>query len=542
MVIAVALALYNFLRFGSIAEFGLRYQLTFEDPLKTTRFASRFLPYNLSVYWLFPARWTHFFPFVNMIRLPSAPAGYYGAEDPYGIIPNMPFALFALGLSGIAFGGWKALDRRLSVLIVSVLLVAVVMASFLALFQSAINRYMVDFTPWVMLVAALGLLVITAQRWFTGRRAKLATAVAVAVSLYSSFFGLMASQRHDEIFRQLHPEVYRRIASRWDSLVYGVDRALRTQYGPVEMRVVFPAGRAGAIEPLVVTGISFLADYLFVYYPAPDEVQFGLEHTSRGTLLGPRLRIAAGLTHIVRIEMGSLYPPPGHPYFDRMSREQSSDLQRTVRVTLDGRTALSRELDLYEGVGATPLIGQSGAQPGFQVPFSGVIQSWRRLPVSEFDGQRLRSGPMRISFELAPFSGAVDEPLVGLGTAPTADLLYLHREASDSLSFGYNHAGTIIPLGDPCQIKPDGVQVVEVTFDALNPSSPAHKEGDQRQGHLVVRLNGQSALDLDVDCFQSSPGRVSVGLNPSQLAPASVAFAGVILASGREDVTAPRPN
>ena len=50
--------------------------------------------------------------------------------------------------------------------------------------------------------------------------------------------------------------------------------------------MIFPQDKQGTIEPLVVTGRDFLTDYLFVHYLGRDIVRFGLEHTSRGSLVG----------------------------------------------------------------------------------------------------------------------------------------------------------------------------------------------------------------------------------------------------------------
>ena len=90
------------------------------------------------------------------------------------------------------------------------------------------------------------------------------------------------------------------------------------------MGVIFPEGRSGTVEPLVVTGRSFLSDYLFVHYVDADSVQFGLEHTSRGSVLGKPLRVAPGQPHELRIDLGSLYPPSADPYFRAMPLGEAS--------------------------------------------------------------------------------------------------------------------------------------------------------------------------------------------------------------------------
>lgn len=374
--IGLGLAIYNFERFGSPFEFGLRYQFWTEDPAKTTRFAWRFAAYNLHAYWLAPAGWGRFFPFVQVASLPAAPRGFYGAEDPYGILPNMPFVFLAFGLT-LAAPGASAGRRR--VFCAAVAGIALVMGAAMTFFQAALNRYMVDFLPTLVLSAGLGLFVLAAQPWWRGpARALAAGAVALLVG-WSALFNVLASIRHDELLRLDDPELYRPLAHRWNWIPYLCDRWRNTPYGPVEITLVFPAGRIGAIEPLVVTGHSFLSDYLFVQYLGPEALRFGLEHTSRGTFWGPAVRFQPGRPHTLRVDLGSLYPPAAHPYFDRMNPVEAKLRQDTVRVMMDGTVAFYLVLPTYEAAGAVPLVGAVGGRGPLGEPFSGTLLSWRRL-------------------------------------------------------------------------------------------------------------------------------------------------------------------
>ena len=170
------------------------------------------------------AGWSQYFPFVTVAKLAPAPAGYFGAEDPYGILPNMPFALLAPGalflLGRRARGGAPGLRCFCAV----AALTAVAMAFPLIFFQAALNRYMVDFTPAVILLACLGALALSGRPWFRGSTAALGTLAICGVGAYSAVFGLLASFRHNELFRDEHPALYRRVAYRWNWLSYEYDR------------------------------------------------------------------------------------------------------------------------------------------------------------------------------------------------------------------------------------------------------------------------------------------------------------------------------
>lgn len=527
-LVGLGLGLYNFLRFGHVAEFGLRYQIWNEDPLKTTRFAWRFAVFNLWAYWLAPAGWDHYFPFVNLVWLPAAPKGFYGAEDPYGILPNMPFAALALG--AIAFGLRRPsrFPGRLVIVVASIGWTAVVMSVAMVSFQAALNRYMVDFLPAVILLACLGLLALAARpRWGAS-----CAAAACVLSAASCGFGLLASMRHDELFRINDARAYRRVAHAFNWLSYGYDRLRGIEYGPVEMKLVFPTDRPGHIQPLVVTGRSFLSDYLFVNYIGADAVQFGLEHTSRGTFLGPPVKCEPGRAHVIRVDLGSLYPPPEHPFFDAMSEGERLRRQRTARVALDGRVVFDAEVPFYEADGPSPSLGTAGDRPAFREAFSGRILSWRRLPRATV-GPRFGSfGALHLGIVFPLFSGSRSEPLVCCGATGRGDLLYVHFEGPGRASFGYDHWGVGGPTSRTVAYDPAAVQSIDIDFGALHEPRDKGSPG-QRQGRILLRVNGATVLDEPCFYYDCDPATVSLGLNPIHSSTAFPSFTGTIVSVER---------
>jgi hypothetical protein len=532
VTIGLGLALYNYLRFGDPTEFGLRYQIWNFDPAKAVYFSWHYLAYNLHAYWLAPAGWSQYFPFVTLARLPAAPPGYYGAEDPYGILPNMPFALLALGVFALATRGSPESVGRLRLFSAGVALTAAAMALPLLFLMAALNRYMVDFTPTIMLLACLGAFSVSARPWFHGAFAALGTLVACALAGYSAAFNVLASMRHDELFRVQHPALYRQVAHRWNWLSYEYDQWRKTEYGPIELKVLFPADRSGGLEPLVVTGRSFLSDYLFVQYVGPDTVEFGLEHTSRGTLLGHPVRAGPGQVHTIRIDLGSLYPPADHPYFDSMSPAEARLRQNTVRVTLDGQVAFDRALAVYEAAGPEPNLGSSGDRPGFPQSFSGRILSWRRLPNATVEPPKDRYGALRLELTLPAFNGPRTEPLISTGEEGRGDLISIHYESADRISFGYDHAGSDPYPGPELAVEPAAVQVIAIDSGALRPESlngPGSANADRaRRGRLVIRLNGRTAFAMPAPYYACDPDTVSVGFNAIRAVTASAVFTGNI--------------
>lgn len=533
--VGLGLAFYNYERFGSPLDFGFRHLMNGEQVASERLFAWSFLWYNLRLYFLVPAGWSRYFPFVSMAALPPAPAGHLGAEDPYGILTNMPFALLVLGLAGLFLRRPPPGRGPLVFFCAAAVILAAGTGAAVTAFGGAINRYMVDFLPAGMLLASVGFLEIGRRLRTSGRAGRVGMTGAFLLLAYSAVFNLFASMRHNELFRADHPALYRRVAHRWDWLPYLYDRWRGVKYGPIEMTVVFPQGHVGDVEPLVVTGRSFLSDFLFVHYLGPDSLRFGLEHTSRGTFLGPAVRYAPGQPHVLRIDLGSLYPPAADPYFDRMPPGEARLRQHLLRVTLDGQVALDRELSFYDADGPAPSIGNSGSRQGFGQPFSGRILAWRRLgaaPVAPAEG---RYGALRLRMVLPAFSGVRSEPLVSFGETGRGDLVSIRYLAKDWVAFGYDHWGWGGYVSPAVRIDPGGPQTIEIDAGGLHPGREAERAATapERRGRLEVRLNGLTALGLPVPFYACDPDTVSVGLNAIGASTAQAVFSGSILATDR---------
>ncbi len=536
-LIGGGLALYNFLRFGRVTEFGLRYQFWGDDPLTTVRLAWRFAPYNLRAYWLAAARWSRYFPFVSVAGLPAVPAGFTSPEDPYGIVANVPFTLLALGTLGLAGGKLGAREPRLAAFCGAVAWAGLAMAGVMLFFQAALIRYMLDFTPAMVLLACLGLLVLSGRRWFHGWKGTAATGGAALLCLYSALFNVLASQRHNELFRAEHPGIYQRIAHRWDYLPAFLDRVTGAKYGPIEMTVHFPSARVGTVESLVITGEGFLCDYLFVHYLGADSIRFGLVHTSVGSYVGKAVHCDRSKDHVIRVEMGSLYPPAAAPYFDGMPRGEARRRQTTVSVTLDGEVVFYRLVYLYDAVSPRPVLGPDAPQNGVFARFSGTLSSVRRLSDGPGAGTvRPAAGAYHLRLRLPPFTGARGEPLVCAGETGRGDLVYVRYLTADRVLFGFDHWGRAGAISGEVKVDPASEQDVEIDWGALHPDAfgaAADEPKDGVPGRIQVTLNHRPVLDAPVFYYLADPSSLALGLNPIGSSTAGPSFTGEIVSSRR---------
>jgi tetratricopeptide (TPR) repeat protein len=158
VVIGLGLMLYNYLRFDSPFEFGLRYQLSGEQHFTQRFFSLGYLWFNFRVYFLAAAHWGGRFPFVHDITMPPLPAGHGGVDRPFGVLTNMPLVWLALAVPL----GWRgrSAQARSAFCGFSTVLAALfgIAALMLGLYYTVACRYDLDFLPAFVLLAVTGIL------------------------------------------------------------------------------------------------------------------------------------------------------------------------------------------------------------------------------------------------------------------------------------------------------------------------------------------------------------------------------------------------
>jgi hypothetical protein len=398
-------------------------------------------------------------------------------------------------------------------------------------FWAVANRYMVDFVPGFAVLAAIGVLALAALPARTAWVRAPVNAAIVALFLYSSAFNVLASIRHNELFRVSYPERYRRLVHTWNKIPYLFDRWLNHGYGDLKLDVIFPQNAAGKNEPLVVTGRSFQADYLIVHYEPNSVIGFAMIHTGNGPLWGKPLAVKPGVPHTVVVSMGSIYPPPGHPFYDQMSSEQALMKQEMVFVTVDGKLALMDRTTFNDAAGWNPSIGRSDTKIAYEMPFSGKILGWSRLPMSEtIDSTGApHEGPAQIVMKLPPFAGAHSEPLICSGEPGRGDLIYLKILSATQIAIGFDHWGAGGPVSPPITVDPSGEFTVTVDYGVLHRQEASGKEDTAgTPGHLLIAVDGKTVIDAPQLFYRSSRALVAIGNNIIGASTAVPGFSGII--------------
>ncbi len=224
----VALALYNYARFGSFTQTGMAYQLSF-GASQDLSYSLSDIPSSLYIYLLYPVTTAATFPFVRTVlfdpaRLPAwlgMPADRVFDHVIFGTLPAVP-ALWLLTLalplvvlrlrsrdpaSGNSGGGFAL--RMLAAAAASQIL-------YLAVFFYAAERYVGDF--YVLLILIIAIILIRLDAEIKDGRLRLALwGLVTALAIWTIAIGYFgAFSVPPKTFDSANPTLYAHLASYWN--------------------------------------------------------------------------------------------------------------------------------------------------------------------------------------------------------------------------------------------------------------------------------------------------------------------------------------
>jgi hypothetical protein len=508
-VILAALLGYNYARFENPFEFGMHYQLTGAYEATVRHFSAAYARFNAYVYYLAPAQWSRYFPFVEPIRVPPAPNGYQTCEYVYGILTNLPFSWAAL-LAPLALVRRRPDESGpLGEFLGSLAALYLSLGLFLLFFVTSTARYMVDFVPALMLLACVGFL--SAERLAHGAWIRrLVLAAAAAAGLFTVFVCAMLSFQLQDLLRQLNPPLFRALAHAFDEPAWQVEKRTGERFGPLELALRFPEGRSGMTEPLVTTGWEFFSDYLFVNYIDSRHLRFGFSHGGDAPRWSPPLVVDYGAEHSLQVQMGSLFPPRGHPGLDALNDLQFGSVARWLRVKLDGGVVLDAPQDFYDSspgsirVGSEPTLTYGGR-------FTGRIE---RVATGRFEASASPGGPcgpVEMTVAIPPDAVGRQVPLVTTGSPGRGDALLMRATRPGVVRFYYDHWGHDVLCSGEVRVTGRGAHELVLSMPSLwrvrdNPGSPlAHL--------LYVAMDGRLLAMQEVASYPAARASVFLGRN-----------------------------
>ena len=536
--IGLGLLLYNWLRFGSITEFGQNYQLAADNQNILRHFGFDFLLFNLQVYFWSPVRWMSYFPFVFGSEIPKPPEGQFGVENPFGILTTVPIVWFSLAL--LFFTIIQIVREGSSTLIIWISGVLWVFTSSLFVigcFGGACNRYQIEFLPALVFLSVLGVFTLELKlEKFHLNYLWIFRVLWFLLLVFSTSFNFFASWEYWDLFRSRDPANFSRLARVFNSpIALWEDLRGLNVGGPLELKLKFPAFTTRRVEPLLVTGYTRYADYVWVEYIDEKHLRFGIEHTSYGGPVSPPIEIDYAKEHLLFIEIASLYPPKEHPYHASIDKNEARRIRTRAQVQLDGKEVLWGDIPAYDASPQTRWIGKNPWAQHLGGVFSGVISGYKVLsPLLGPSTVALAPGIIRMNLWLP--SGkppGLHEPLVCTGISGAGDLLYLCYIDAQHIVLGFDHWNFGGPLGKPFKVDFSLPQRVEVHMGSLFPPNSEPSANDPARRHLEVRWNGEVVLNGEFDFHPAYADQVYFGLNPIGCSTSTSKYSGQIINIGR---------
>jgi hypothetical protein len=505
-----ALLVYNYARFGHFLEFGQKYQLSAIVEGDARHFSLAYVPFNFHVYFLSILRWLPLFPFHDGIVVPRLPEGFGGYEYVIGTFTNLPFSLFAF-VPLIALGGgskWlrhpadskrfrdsaatpaAALAWQRSVVTLS--LAVVLNAGLLLCFFGSCIRYMIDFLPALMVLAALGLCGWEARlRPGPGRGAILFLGLGLAA--FSSFAAAMSVVRFYDPVPGEYPRAYRPWARALNRPAFWWRERRWPDSGPREITLTLPAAGDRRQESLLSLSQSgrvsaaLTLDYLDAGHFRLGYVEPG---TGRPAVFSPAVAASPGSRHTLQLSVGG-------PYSD-FNGERGR-----LRAQVDDRLLWDADAVSPAAYPGEVRVGKTAPVPGFAA-FSGEVQAVRRVTFSALPRPHLEG--IRVRLNLSSTWAGRSFPLLTTGQTKAGDLLFVRVQANDRLVFGYDHWGAAVVYSPEVAIAPGSVPSVEFWVPALVSATA--------EPNLIVRVNGATVWAVKAAAFPVTPETVFLGANP----------------------------
>jgi hypothetical protein len=521
-----AIMLYNWLRFQSPFEFGLRYQLAGESLLRLRPIEPRLLLPHLHDYLFGAGAWSDYFPFFDR------PAG-----QPYGFLRYLPWGWLALGAlvpgvrspspaeaapaaAGLAGPGTGVPAYR--GFIGAVLAIVLGNLLLLASYFYTVDRYACDFTTTWLLLAGIGALALSAcaagRSWRGVTHGLLGVLAVGSVALGLAVF---AAHAHKE-----GPLLALARAANWPG------SAWRRGHGRADgaLRVALELSRyprSGDSEPVFETGRSpSQRDWLQIDYLPDHRARVSFHHTGMPVFPGEAFALPTDGRLVIEARCGSLLPPFDDPAFIGWSRDAYEAAKRDLQVRVNGTECLRGLVYCFDSSPSDLTIGRlAWPADGVAAKFSGRILALVREPPQRVTAAApaLRSRrPVILTLRLPRQHGPGGDPILVTGYGTHSDLVYCRYEGDGRIRFALDHFGGGGPqsqafAADPAQ--PHRLMLwmgslAEPGAAVLSPSAQEPAAEVPWSRRLVILFDGHTLINTEQWFYPGSPETALVGVNP----------------------------
>ncbi|HWA09843.1 MAG TPA: hypothetical protein VG838_10365 [Opitutaceae bacterium] len=358
----LALAAYNYGRFGHPLEFGQHYQLWGVAYGDAPFFSLRFLPFNLGLYFFSLPELSPYFPFLRTIWVGDLPAGFLGVEDMPGLLFTMPVLLAGFVALG---GGWhRRRDPAMAVLVwllTGAALASAIIGGVLFCFGGACSRYITEVLAGWSPVTAVGFLgVFASAAWSRIRLLRLLVRAGIAWSIAAIW---LASYEFRSVAQTNESTFYHPAARLLNYPSYWAARNSGQIFGPVALDVRLPEGAAVGSTMLIGSGRAGTMNSLLIERPAPGQVQLKLVENDLILFETPVLAVDGPLLHVI-CHAPWLYPPVDHPYWsDYVDPGEREERQTMFAIEVNGVRYARFSQWFFDSTAFDPFVHRASAGP-----------------------------------------------------------------------------------------------------------------------------------------------------------------------------------
>jgi hypothetical protein len=507
----MGLMFYNWLRFQSPFEFGLRYQLAGESLLLLRPIQPRLLLPHLRDYLFGAGVWSGYFPFFN------GPAG-----QPYGFLRYLPWGCLALGafLPGVRSSGLGGYGR--GSFIGAVLAVVLGNLLLLASYFYTVDRYACDFTTTWLLLSGIGALALSQGAVRLGGRSG-ARGLLGMLAIGSLAMGLAVFAAHAPKEGLLLALAR---AANWPGSAWR--RGHGREDGP--LRVTLQLDRvppSGVSEPVFETGRTpGQRDWLQLDYLPDHRARVSFHHTGLPVFPGEAFALPGDGRLVIEACCGSLLPPFDDPAFSGWSRDDYQVAKRDLKVSINGTERLRGLVYCFETSPSDLRVGQlAWPADGVALKFSGRILAVARqkpyrvpLPPSALRSRR----PVTLTLRLPAQHGPGGDPILVTGYGVHSDLVYCRYEGDGRIRFALDHFGGGGPQSEAFAADPSQRHRLTLWMGSLAepnagvvPSSASeHTAEVPWSRRLVIRFDGRTLINTEQLFYPGDPETALIGVNP----------------------------
>lgn len=339
IVAAMAMGWYNFIRFGSPFEFGIRYMLSAVNPAPVPTMRLGSLALSLYYFLLAPPVFQRGFPFVTLLLSRPSPFGelphYFMLAGSAGLLAVTPLSL------GIIWAPLVKRTAQVRFMVLALSFTSLVTLLVIASLGWVAPRYMLDFVPAILVLALLGLgsaLAFTKGYFRMGVSAIIWAAVAWSTALNLLFvLGYYVIAPDTRKVSPRSADTLRKVATFLDSSLYGPQAGTRiypTAAWYFKGTIRFPEPESDAAQSILWAGTSSGSNRIRVMY-SRTQATFIYDQSSGQIAKGMPVGISAGKDYAIelRFDPGSsnlLISIDGAPVFDQQIHPLPVDPDRLL--------------------------------------------------------------------------------------------------------------------------------------------------------------------------------------------------------------------